>query len=98
MNEKMADLLEVAEQNRYVSMRERGGKAYAIMPLLFTQAIIVFSNKYFVDDRWCYHSFEDAEKALDGWQARDFEGEPDGWHRHPSTGRRRKDGVEYVQE
>jgi len=36
----------------------------------------------------------DAQRALAGW---DGTGEPSGWHRHPSSGRRRNAaGEEYV--
>lgn len=67
----------------------------AIMPLFFTHAIIIgkIGDRFSYDDRWCYHSYEDALKALDAW---DGEGEPEGWHRHPKSGRRRNDGEEYI--
>jgi hypothetical protein len=78
-----------------------------IMPLLFTKAIVItlkgsspFYDMFYAD-RWCYHSFEDAERAIQGWEDPDAwpESEPQGWHRHPRTGRRRPDGdpsKEYV--
>ncbi len=61
----------------------------AIMPLLFTHAIILGRigdmNSYM--DRWCYHSLDKARKAHNAWNGT---GEPEGWHRHPTTGRRRE--------
>jgi hypothetical protein len=51
------------------------------------------------DDRWCFDTFGLALHALAEWQARGFEGEPIGWHRHPDSGRRRPEGdpaKEYV--
>lgn len=57
----------------------------AIMPLMFTYAIITGINPYGYEDRWCYSSYAKAKEALEAW---DGEGEPTGWHRHPATGRR----------
>lgn len=44
-----------------------------------------------MDDVWCYQAPEAdlAWQAALGW---DGEGEPDGWYRHPQTGRRRPGG------
>jgi hypothetical protein len=41
------------------------------------------------EDRFCYATRAGAEAALLGW---DGSGEPEGWHRHPNTGRRREGG------
>lgn len=64
-----------------------------IMPLLYTHAIISELNAFGYGDRWCYKDYQAAKTALDAW---DGTGEPDGWHRHPPTGRRRENGVETV--
>lgn len=78
------DMIKVIGEDEYV----------AIKPLMFHWTMIRGSlldvNTY--DDRWCYANREKAEVAL-----RDFptdpapDYEPNGWHRHPSTGRRRED-------
>lgn len=51
----------------------------------------------YYEDCWCYGSVKAAVKAAEVW---DGEGDPpDGWHRHPASGRRRPDGdpkKEYV--
>jgi len=69
----------------------------AIYPLMFTHAVVkgtVETADVGYEDRWCYHSYEDAKRALDEW---DGTGEPSGWHRHPTTGRRRdEDGNEWL--
>ena len=70
----------------------------AIIPFLFTCAIIVgdIEDESGYRDRWCYDDFQSALAAFELW---DGSGEPPGWHRHPSTGRRRPDGTperEYV--
>jgi hypothetical protein len=49
-----------------------------------------------LEDGWCYESLVDAVKELLRW---DGTGEPQGWMRHPATGRRRPTGdplQEYV--
>lgn len=74
------------------------GRWAAVCPLLYTCAIVVGQIGDYVntDDRWCYHTPEDARSALEAW---DGTNEPQGWHRHPRTGRRRPDGdpaKEYV--
>jgi hypothetical protein len=79
-------------ENGYQSAKPIGNGRYAcVMPLAFTAAIITgrMGERDFYDDRWCYHTMEAAKAALDAW---DGVGEPAGWHRHPATGRRRKDG------
>ena len=49
------------------------------------------------EDRWCYDEFAEAAGALEDWRAQGFAGEPEGWHRHPQTGRRRaEDGSVYL--
>lgn len=74
----------------YLEPRELGdGRYAAILPLLFTHAIITgrMGDVLGYSDRWCYAGFEKARAALDAW---DGAGEPEGWHRHPDTGRRRE--------
>ena len=49
-------------------------------------------------DAWQYQSRSSALDALERW---DGEGEPEGWYRHPATGRRRPGGdpaQEFVRE
>ena len=66
----------------------------ALLPLMFTVAIVVDFDRYGYADRWCYKSEEAARAALDAWNG---VGEPIGWHRHPNSGRRRdEDGTETV--
>lgn len=58
---------------------------------MFTEAIIVGCLEtvlYGYDDRWCFEPGS-AAAALEAWSG---EGEPEGWHRHPDSGRRRPNG------
>jgi hypothetical protein len=71
------------------------GSQAALTPMMFTTAIVSGINRYGYEDRWCYHKVADAIKALAEW---DGTGEPKGWHRHPSTGRRvDENGEMYVR-
>ncbi|EKS67896.1 MULTISPECIES: hypothetical protein [Caballeronia] len=58
-----------------------------IAPFLFTYAILADLDEWGYGDRWCYHTYADARRALDAW---DGEYEPAGWLRHPASGRRGK--------
>lgn len=62
-------------------------------PLLFHWTLIygTFDDTFTYMDRWCYSDREGAMRALDEFPvhpASDYE--PDGWHRHPSSGQRRE--------
>ncbi|WP_046869335.1 hypothetical protein [Microvirga massiliensis] len=88
----------LAEGHTDVRPLPDGRRWAGIRPLMFTHAIFVgqIGDKVGYDDRWCYHSYQDAKQALEAWTG---EGEPSGWHRNPRSGRRRPDGdpaQEYV--
>lgn len=70
------------------------GRWYGVKRLLFhyTLATGDLGDKESITDRWCYETFDKAGDALVEWASRDFAGEPEGWHRHPLTGRRRTNG------
>ena len=71
------------------------GRIACVMPLLYTAAIIILQEseaEHFYDDRWCYTSIEAAKQALAVWHQTPGAIEPEGWHRHPLSGRRRKLG------
>lgn len=61
----------------------------AIIPFIFTWGVVVGTTHLSYDDRWCYHHLPTAVAAAHVW---DGTGEPDGWHRHPTSGRRRPNG------
>ncbi|EPX77970.1 hypothetical protein [Salipiger mucosus] len=77
-------------QEGYSEIRDlEDGRFACLLDLMFTTAIIVgrIGDTSGYDDRWCYKTYEMAKDALTAW---DGVGEPDGWHRHPLTGRRRE--------
>jgi hypothetical protein len=77
------------------------GRYAALQQFIYTCAILAFDDlniDFGPSDRWCYENKDAALKALEAW---DGTGEPQGWHRHPTTGRRRKNGdpaTEYVSK
>jgi hypothetical protein len=77
------------------------GTYIAIKQLMFTAAIIRgdVGDYCSYSDRWCYHDQIGAVLATLEWLSDKSMPEPNGWHRHPMTGRRRPDGdpsQEYV--
>lgn len=80
----------------YTDIKAIPGNRYAcINRFMYTDAIISgkIGERIGTEGRWCYENYRDAKEALDAW---DGKGEPDGWLRHPETGRRRENGIEYV--
>ena len=66
-----------------------------IRPLLFHWMMIRgdFEDLIGYWDRWCYADAAGARKALDAFpESPGSDYEPEGWHRHPPSGRRRPDG------
>lgn len=71
-----------------------GGRYCAIKPLLFHWTLIIgeIGDKEGFEDRFCYADRASAATGLIEWSSREWKGEPEGWHRHPATGRRRPGG------
>ncbi len=69
----------------------RPGWYKAVHPLMFTHMLIIGRVDDLVgySDRWCYKDFDGARQAMLAWNGQEGT-EPDGWHRHPNTGRRRE--------
>lgn len=83
-------IAQICADNGYTDLRVfPNGRDACIWRLAYTFAILTGITWSSYEDRWCYSSYEKAKAALDAW---DGEGEPQGWHRHPSTGRRRENG------
>lgn len=77
------------------------GLAIFLLPMAFgnVRVAIGVQGAPWYDDGWCYQAAQNdaAWRAALGW---DGEDEPEGWYRHPDTGRRRPDGdpaKEHVQ-
>lgn len=77
-----------------VAVEFDNGRTAGVHPFLFTWAIVSDFDRAGYGDRWCYHTLQDALAAFQDW---DGEGEPQGWHRHPDTGRRvDENGQQYI--
>lgn len=89
--EPWLDLLTPIERSQ-ARYREMGDRFVAVVPFMFTSAIIVGhkDDDMGYEDRWCFETFALACAAFDAWDG--VTGEPDGWHRHPTSGRRRPHG------
>ncbi len=96
-DEMLAAKLRAEEPYTTVVVKE-GGNICAVFPMIHTAAIISGCHHYGYEDRWCYETVAQATDALAKWSGADGT-EPEGWHRHPPSGRRRKNGdpaTEYV--
>jgi hypothetical protein len=89
----------VCEENNYRSPKVFSTRSFAVIcRFLSTDAILLISVDRAMlgyEDRWCYAPGT-ADRALAAWNGA---GEPEGWHRHPTTGRRRPNGdasLEYI--
>lgn len=65
---------------------------------LFTWALSIgqIGDKVTILDTWCYPDHAAALAALERWDPH-AGGEPEGWHRHPRSGRRRTAARDYVE-
>ncbi len=89
---KPTDFLTWLKAQGYKDIKIIGeNKWTGIHRFIFTHAIIVgnLNDCFGYEDRWCYETYEKAKAALEAWGGK---GEPENWHRHPATGRRRDDG------
>jgi len=69
------------------------GRDACIAPFAFSVAKVADMTRdgYGYGARWCYATIGAARAALAAWDGA-TDSEPQGWHRHPATGRRRPDG------
>lgn len=107
---------EIFEAHRYVmsdtqwwwhKRRLPDGRVLYLMPLLTGNRLGISrdAETCTFEDVWDYPRDVDGCSFIDaGWRAAlgwDGEGEPEGWYRHPQSGRRRPDGTpgsEHVRE
>lgn len=89
-DEFKAWLLGPREGCSHVRMFPEAGIYTAVKRLLFHYTLILgqIGNRQTYDDRWCYQTEEAAVAAMEAWDAT-AGGEPENWHRHPTSGRRR---------
>jgi hypothetical protein len=82
--------LRTCAANGYTDYRVfENGRDAAVSRIGFNHAIFADLTRWGYGDRWCFASYALARDALAAWNG---EGDPQGWHRHPDSGRRRPDG------
>lgn len=71
------------------------GRIIGVHRLLYHYTLQVDIDWCGYHERYCYATLDGAMKALREW---DGAGDPEGWHRHPESGRRRdpETGREWV--
>jgi hypothetical protein len=71
----------------YVDLKKLAdGRYIGTLRLLFHWTIHIDIDGIGYADRYCFATYELAKLAFDKWSG---EGDPEGWHRHPKSGRRR---------
>jgi hypothetical protein len=75
------------ELYRFAQKSLTDGRIAWLTPMLFSWRLCIgrADDDLGYDDGWCYEDWETAKGALAAW---DGSGEPQGWHRHPASGRR----------
>lgn len=91
-------MIELSEQTKryYTDIRQLSdGRWIGVHRLLMHWTLHVDIHEWGYEDRYCFATYELAKAAFDNW---DGTGDPEGWHRHPSTGRRRniETGEEWI--
>lgn len=84
---KMIDLISDEDKAAYTDIRELpDGRLIATHRLISHWTLLIDLNQTGYEDRYCFKTYELVKAAFDNWQG---EGDPEGWHRHPYSGRRR---------
>lgn len=79
--------------NGYIGGAEMtDGTIVAVMPTVVGQGLLIVGDRHSVAERYSYQTPEAAVFAMLDWRANEWEGEPEGWHRHQPTNRRRTNG------
>ena len=86
MDESTRALIEDLKAQGYRHIVIKNGEICGLYKFAYTWAIISGMNAFGYEGRWCYHNLIDAIAAFDKWNGI---GDPEGWYRDPTTGRRR---------
>lgn len=76
---------EVAEHYRLFGVLP-DGRICGVHRLLFHWTMHIGVDDIGYAERYCFETFELAKTALETWSG---EGDPEGWHKHPDSGRYR---------
>ncbi len=79
--------IEDPKRRWYLHRRELpNGHTLYLEPMLPGHLSLCLAPDEWNFDRWCYHDHDAAWRAVLGWNGK---GDPEGWYRHPRSGRRR---------
>lgn len=72
------------------------GRLIGVFKLLFHWSMHVNIDWSGYEHRYCFDTYDLAKAAFDDWNG---EGDPEGWHKHVGTGRRRdlRTGREWIE-
>ncbi|MDR3406351.1 MAG: hypothetical protein P4L99_27955 [Chthoniobacter sp.] len=96
--EDILALLKATEGYDVAKISDDRTQIVAVRQMLHTWAIVYGLDEYGMDGRYCYNFATPALLAFEAWSG-NAGTEPEGWIRHPESGRRRPDGdatKEYV--
>lgn len=74
------------EEQGYINICKKNGEWTAMFKFAFSTAIVSEIHENGYSQRWCYHKHDVALAEFEKW---DGVGEPQYWHRHLPTLRRR---------
>lgn len=101
LRRKLAGILRWHEGAEHLDERDLGdGRTLYLDPMMLGNVRLNIGktgDRINYDDGYCYHDPDAAWRALLGWNG---EGDPEGWYRHTTTGRRRPEGDperEYIE-
>jgi hypothetical protein len=79
------------DQIAFERIPSRPGWYKALHPLLFHHMMIIgrIDDVVGYEDRWCFQDFKCGLEAFNAWDGAEGT-EPEGWHKHPHSGRTRK--------
>lgn len=104
LSEKSGLTLDFMEENGAVYWREIGDSVHMVYDFGYNGRLCMDCSKTGYESFYCFSSVDLTVKALDDYANAleanpDADVEPEGWHRHSSTGRRRTNGdktTEYI--
>ncbi len=91
-DEEFFDWLRQPENGGALYVYDMGGGRYcAVKRLIFHATMVIgeIGNLDAFDERYCYVDVQAAYDAARAWKDAQWADEPTGWHRHPTSGRRR---------
>jgi len=84
-------IAEFCRENGYIAYADAGAGVWAFVCKMLWNHRVVLGTTEAVLDAWCYEDLPSALNALQAWDPA-CTSEPEGWKKHPSSGRYREGG------